>query len=335
MTQLSTTLSRCAKDVLGFSVMFMIVFLAYAQLGYLLFGTMVDDYKTFAISMWVCRAREEDGPSLLSLVLPSSVSFSVISISTVSDPSVLIRVLISVFSHSRCSSYSRADLLLDLCLLRLLRSVEHVLGHHQWYLLGSEEWHVHPEIRIRTGRLLQEVLREDARPTECQTRCECSSLSLSLHVRCSFSVSSTFKMPWKVLMWTRMESSKWANWGESFARLIVRFFSSMNGVEIWRHVVTPMPRSKQSSRVTMPMVIAFSAMLNNADSERISQPKRTISTWTSKIWMNLKLLGKNELLLARPTILLVLEKSRSNHRWESPEMKPTVPIVWPTMNSPS
>jgi polycystin 2 len=51
MTQLSTTLSRCAKDVLGFSAMFMIVFLAYAQLGYLLFGTMVNDYQTFAISM--------------------------------------------------------------------------------------------------------------------------------------------------------------------------------------------------------------------------------------------------------------------------------------------
>ncbi|CAF0936292.1 unnamed protein product [Adineta steineri] len=52
MTQLSTTLSRCAKDVLGFSVMFMIVFLAYAQLGYLLFGTMVTDYKTFSTSIF-------------------------------------------------------------------------------------------------------------------------------------------------------------------------------------------------------------------------------------------------------------------------------------------
>ncbi|CAF1059968.1 unnamed protein product [Rotaria magnacalcarata] len=52
MTQLSATLSRCAKDVMGFSVMFMIVFLAYAQLGYLLFGTMVDDYKTFSISIF-------------------------------------------------------------------------------------------------------------------------------------------------------------------------------------------------------------------------------------------------------------------------------------------
>lgn len=35
MTQLSMTLSRCAKDVAGFAVMFFIVFLAYAQLGYL------------------------------------------------------------------------------------------------------------------------------------------------------------------------------------------------------------------------------------------------------------------------------------------------------------
>ena len=41
MTQLSSTLSRCAKDVAGFGVMFFIVFFAFAQLGYLLFGTQV------------------------------------------------------------------------------------------------------------------------------------------------------------------------------------------------------------------------------------------------------------------------------------------------------
>ncbi|CAF1188330.1 unnamed protein product [Adineta steineri] len=52
MTQLSTTLSRCAKDVFGFTVMFMIVFLAYAQLGYLLFGSLIEDYKTFALSIF-------------------------------------------------------------------------------------------------------------------------------------------------------------------------------------------------------------------------------------------------------------------------------------------
>ncbi|KAI4550887.1 hypothetical protein MJT46_018394 [Ovis ammon polii x Ovis aries] len=48
MTQLSSTLARCAKDILGFAVMFFIVFFAYAQLGYLLFGTQVENFSTFA-----------------------------------------------------------------------------------------------------------------------------------------------------------------------------------------------------------------------------------------------------------------------------------------------
>ncbi|EAW49833.1 polycystin 2 like 1, transient receptor potential cation channel [Homo sapiens] len=47
MTQLSSTLARCAKDILGFAVMFFIVFFAYAQLGYLLFGTQVENFSTF------------------------------------------------------------------------------------------------------------------------------------------------------------------------------------------------------------------------------------------------------------------------------------------------
>ena len=51
MTQLSLTLSRCAKDVTGFAIMFFIVFLAYAQLGYLIFGTQVHDFSTFSYSM--------------------------------------------------------------------------------------------------------------------------------------------------------------------------------------------------------------------------------------------------------------------------------------------
>ena len=46
MNQLSETLGRCAKDVLGFSIMFCIVFFAYVQLGYLLFGTVLEDYST-------------------------------------------------------------------------------------------------------------------------------------------------------------------------------------------------------------------------------------------------------------------------------------------------
>ncbi|KAM4607907.1 polycystin-2-like protein 1 [Polymixia lowei] len=47
MTQLSSTLGRCAKDIMGFAIMFFIVFFAYAQLGYLLFGTEVDSFSTF------------------------------------------------------------------------------------------------------------------------------------------------------------------------------------------------------------------------------------------------------------------------------------------------
>ncbi|RXM99331.1 Polycystin-2 [Acipenser ruthenus] len=47
MSQLSSTMSRCAKDVIGFAIMFFIIFLAYAQLAYLVFGTQVDDFSTF------------------------------------------------------------------------------------------------------------------------------------------------------------------------------------------------------------------------------------------------------------------------------------------------
>ncbi|XP_029453870.1 polycystin-2 [Rhinatrema bivittatum] len=52
MSQLSTTMSRCAKDVIGFAIMFFIIFLAYAQLAYLVFGTQVDDFSTFQDSIF-------------------------------------------------------------------------------------------------------------------------------------------------------------------------------------------------------------------------------------------------------------------------------------------
>ena len=52
MSQLSSTMSRCAKDLVGFAIMFFIIFLAYAQLAYLVFGTQVNDFSTFQASMW-------------------------------------------------------------------------------------------------------------------------------------------------------------------------------------------------------------------------------------------------------------------------------------------
>uniref|UniRef100_A0A4W6BWJ5 Polycystin-2 n=1 Tax=Lates calcarifer TaxID=8187 RepID=A0A4W6BWJ5_LATCA len=52
MSQLSSTMSRCAKDLVGFTIMFFIIFLAYAQLAYLVFGTQVNDFSTFQASIF-------------------------------------------------------------------------------------------------------------------------------------------------------------------------------------------------------------------------------------------------------------------------------------------
>jgi hypothetical protein len=51
MGQLSSTLSKCAKDIVGFCIMFFIVFFAYAQLGYLVFGSQLRDFSTFGDSV--------------------------------------------------------------------------------------------------------------------------------------------------------------------------------------------------------------------------------------------------------------------------------------------
>ncbi|KAL5965302.1 Polycystin-2 [Taenia solium] len=51
MNQLNLTLANCAKDIAGFGVMFFIVFFAFAQLGYLAFGTQVSDFGTFATAL--------------------------------------------------------------------------------------------------------------------------------------------------------------------------------------------------------------------------------------------------------------------------------------------
>merc|ERR1711970_1430804 len=47
MNQLSLTISRSAKDLGGFMIMFFIVFLAYSQLGFLIFGSQVRDFSKY------------------------------------------------------------------------------------------------------------------------------------------------------------------------------------------------------------------------------------------------------------------------------------------------
>jgi len=48
MYQMSQTLSQCAQDILGYTVMFFIVFFAFAQLGYLVFSSNTFGFHTFA-----------------------------------------------------------------------------------------------------------------------------------------------------------------------------------------------------------------------------------------------------------------------------------------------
>nr|KAF6347180.1 polycystin 2 like 2, transient receptor potential cation channel [Pipistrellus kuhlii] len=52
MSQLSSTLSCCIKDIVGFTIMFFIILLAYAKLGFLLFGSQVDDFSTLRNSIF-------------------------------------------------------------------------------------------------------------------------------------------------------------------------------------------------------------------------------------------------------------------------------------------
>ena len=55
MSQLTGTLAATAKDLSGFVVMFVIIFMAFVQLGYLLFGIQVSKY-VYSISMTAIRS---------------------------------------------------------------------------------------------------------------------------------------------------------------------------------------------------------------------------------------------------------------------------------------
>uniref|UniRef100_A0A1A7WAE6 Polycystin-2 n=3 Tax=Iconisemion striatum TaxID=60296 RepID=A0A1A7WAE6_9TELE len=87
MNQLSSTMSRCAKDLVGFAIMFFIIFLAYAQLAYLVFGTQVNDFSSFQASI-LTQFRillrdfnfseiQEENPVLLPIYFTTFVVFIV------------------------------------------------------------------------------------------------------------------------------------------------------------------------------------------------------------------------------------------------------------------
>ncbi|KAJ8962227.1 hypothetical protein NQ318_018199 [Aromia moschata] len=52
MGQLNNTLRKSAMDILGFSLMFFIIYFAFAEVGYLLFGSQVEHYSSFGTAMF-------------------------------------------------------------------------------------------------------------------------------------------------------------------------------------------------------------------------------------------------------------------------------------------
>ncbi|KAJ8972185.1 hypothetical protein NQ314_000315 [Rhamnusium bicolor] len=51
-TYVDWTIIICAMDILGFSIMFFIIFFAFSELGYLLFGSQVENFSSFGIAMF-------------------------------------------------------------------------------------------------------------------------------------------------------------------------------------------------------------------------------------------------------------------------------------------
>ena len=52
MTQLTGTLIKSGKDLAGFGLMFIIIFMAFSMTGYMIFGANMKDYSTFTDSIF-------------------------------------------------------------------------------------------------------------------------------------------------------------------------------------------------------------------------------------------------------------------------------------------
>jgi len=52
LSTLTLAINRSMTDLVGFAIMFFIVFLAFAQFAYLIFGTYMHDFSTFADSLY-------------------------------------------------------------------------------------------------------------------------------------------------------------------------------------------------------------------------------------------------------------------------------------------
>jgi len=52
MSIVSITINRSTTDLVGFTLMFFVVFLAFAQLSFIIYGTYMQDFSTFGDAMY-------------------------------------------------------------------------------------------------------------------------------------------------------------------------------------------------------------------------------------------------------------------------------------------
>jgi len=52
MSVLAMSINRSTRDLIYFSIMFSVVFLAFAQFSYIIFGTHMQDFSTFGDSVY-------------------------------------------------------------------------------------------------------------------------------------------------------------------------------------------------------------------------------------------------------------------------------------------
>ena len=117
----------------AFSVMFFIVFFAYAQIGYLMFGVHMSDFATFKVQWsnhWhKCLIQNQNNAA--SNILLFLLGCLLHPVST--DPGRL---------RLPCNWARQPllwpSLLLNLCVPGFLCPDEHVPGHHQWHILWSQ-----------------------------------------------------------------------------------------------------------------------------------------------------------------------------------------------------
>jgi len=136
--------------------MFLIIYSAFVQLGYLLFGTQVINMKSLICSLYVINnyRSETSEPSSTPCSPSSEWSWATSTSETSKRPTASWVERNNHFASN--FPLIRPHFLPVLHLLRLLRAAEHVLGHRQRHLRRSQGRAEEEDAGLPNGRLLQD-----------------------------------------------------------------------------------------------------------------------------------------------------------------------------------